>query len=80
MLKLRLKRCGRKKRPFYRIVVMNNKTKRDGKAIEQLGYYNPITKTFSLNRLRTLERLEQGVIPTQVVKNLLQKADIQIDN
>ena len=44
MLKIRLKRTGRKKKPFYKIVLMENLSKRDGKAIEELGYYDPLTK------------------------------------
>jgi small subunit ribosomal protein S16 len=44
MLKLRLKRGGRKKLPSYRLVVMENATRRDGRPVEQVGYYDPITK------------------------------------
>ncbi len=73
MLKIRFKRCGRKKQPFYRIVVMDAKTKRDGKVLEELGFYNPMSKTFHINRERTIIRLENGVQPTEVVKNLLRK-------
>lgn len=76
MLKLRLKRCGRKKQPFYKIVVMNSLSRRDGYAIEELGFYNPLNKTFKINKGRTVERLQQGVQPTQTVFNLLKKANI----
>lgn len=73
MLKLRLKRGGRKKRPFYRIVVMNNQSRRDGFAIEELGFYDPITKLIKIKEKRIQERLNQGVQPTRTVKNLLIK-------
>jgi small subunit ribosomal protein S16 len=76
MLKLRLKRCGRKKQPFYKIVVMNSASRRDGYAIEELGFYNPLDKTFKINKDRTLERLQQGVQPTETIVNLLKKANI----
>jgi small subunit ribosomal protein S16 len=76
MLKLRLKRCGRKRQPSYRIVVMNSRTKRDGYAIEELGFYNPISKQFKINVNRTIARLEQGAQPSETVKNLLIKSQI----
>ena len=74
MLKIRFKRCGRKKQPFYRIVVMDVRTKRDGKVLEELGFYNPMDKTFHINSERTILRLANGVQPTEVVKNLLRKS------
>jgi small subunit ribosomal protein S16 len=73
MLKLRLKKGGRKKYPFYRIVVMNNKAKRDGFAIEEVGFYDPIKKILKIKKKRIYERLKQGVQPTQTLKNLLLK-------
>ena len=76
MLKIRFKRGGRKKSPFYRIVVINSRTKRDGKVIEDLGYYNPIDKIFQINLNRTLIRLENGAQPTEVVKNLFHKSSL----
>lgn len=76
MLKIRFKRSGRKKQPFYKIVVMDVKTKRDGKAIEELGFYNPITKTLNINCDRTIIWLKNGVQPTEVVKNLLRKSPL----
>ena len=50
MLKLRLQRIGRKKRPFYRLVVMVNRTRRDGCPIDYVGYYDPILKQLNFNR------------------------------
>ena len=76
MLKIRFKRTGRKKLPFYKIVVMDVRTKRDGKVLEELGFYNPMTKMLHINRERTIIRLENGVQPTEVVKNLLRKSPL----
>lgn len=76
MLKIRFKRYGRKKQPFYRIVVMNTKTKRDGKVIEELGFYNPSNKNFQIDRTRTIIRLDNGAKPTQVLRNLLIQSQI----
>jgi small subunit ribosomal protein S16 len=76
MLKLRLKKYGRKNQTAYRIVVMANTTKRDGKSIEELGFYNPQTKEVNLNVTRIKERLMQGVQPTPTVKNLLIRANV----
>ena len=55
---------------------MNNTTKRDGKVIEDLGFYNPFDKTFQINRVRTIMRLDNGAQPSEVVKNLFRKSDI----
>jgi small subunit ribosomal protein S16 len=76
MLKMRLKRGGRKRLPSYRVVVMPSTSRRDGKPIQELGYYNPITKEFKLDAESILKRLDQGVKPTETVKNLLIKAKI----
>ena len=76
MLKLRLKRGGRKRQPAYRLVVMTNDTKRDGRPIEQVGYYNPITKESKFDTDKIVNWLNQGVKPTQTVENLLKKNNI----
>lgn len=76
MIKLRLKKYGRKNQASYRIVVMVSTSKRDGKAIEELGFYNPQTNETSLNAARIKIRLSQGAQPTSTVKNLLKKAEI----
>ena len=76
MLKLRLKRTGRKSSPFYRLVIMENKTRRDGRPIEEVGYYNPITKQSSFNSKRILYWLKIGTKPTQTVFTLLKKSGI----
>ena len=71
MLKMRLKRVGRKFLPSYRIVVMENTTKRDGKPVEELGFFNPLNDEIKLNKDRILERLKQGVKPSPKVLSLL---------
>nr|YP_010337638.1 ribosomal protein S16 [Dixoniella grisea]UNJ17223.1 ribosomal protein S16 [Dixoniella grisea] len=73
MLKIRLKKYGRKKLPVYRIVLMNSLSKRDGKALEELGLYNPHTNEIRLNLPRIIERLKQGARVTSTVKNIIQK-------
>ena len=76
MLKLRLKRMGRKKQPTYRLVIMENTSRRNGRPVEELGYYNPLTKEsfFDIERIR--KWLSDGAKPTQTVRDLLRKADI----
>ena len=76
MLKLRLKRVGRKRQPAYRLVVMTNDTRRDGRPIEQVGYYNPITKETKFDNEKIVNWLNEGVKPTLTVENLLKKAKI----
>lgn len=76
MLKLRLKRIGRKKQPAYRLVVMNSATRRDGRPIDQVGYYNTITKQFYFDNDKIVKWLDCGVQPTQTVFQLLKKANI----
>jgi small subunit ribosomal protein S16 len=73
---LRLKRSGRKKQPSYRLVVMENTTRRDGRPIEQVGYYNTITKQSYFDVSKIKKWLDYGVKPTQTVLNLLKKAKI----
>nr|NP_849005.1 30S ribosomal protein S16 [Cyanidioschyzon merolae strain 10D]Q85G24.1 RecName: Full=Small ribosomal subunit protein bS16c; AltName: Full=30S ribosomal protein S16, chloroplastic [Cyanidioschyzon merolae strain 10D]QFV16967.1 30S ribosomal protein S16 [Cyanidioschyzon merolae]QFV17145.1 30S ribosomal protein S16 [Cyanidioschyzon merolae]BAC76167.1 30S ribosomal protein S16 [Cyanidioschyzon merolae strain 10D] len=70
MLKIRLKRIGRRGMPSYRVVVMRSQTRRDGKAIEDLGFYNPISKQCVINKERIKVRLSQGAQMTETVKYL----------
>jgi len=72
-VKLRLQRVGRKKKPFYVIVAANSRTKRDGKYIERLGYYDPKTvpATIELDNERALNWLQKGAIPTDTVRAIL---------
>ena len=76
MLKLRLKRMGRKKQPTYRLVIIEKTYRRDGRPVEQVGYYNPLTKEsyFDIKKIR--KWLGYGVKPTQTVQDLLKKAKI----
>ncbi len=76
MLKLRLKRTGRKRSPSYRLVIMENTCRRDGRPIDELGYYNPLTKQYKFEREKIKEWLGYGVKPTETVFNLLKKAEI----
>jgi small subunit ribosomal protein S16 len=74
MIKLRLKKYGRKGQISYRLVLMTSTSKRDGRAIEELGFYNPRTKEANLHVDRIKIRLNQGAQPTSTVKSLLKKA------
>jgi small subunit ribosomal protein S16 len=76
MIKLRLKKYGRKGQISYRIVVMTSSTKRDGRAIEELGFYNPRTKEVNVNLPRIKTRLKEGAQPTPTVENLLKRIEI----
>ena len=72
-VKLRLKRMGAKKRPFYRIVAADSRAPRDGKFIEEIGYYNPIEKpaVVKIDEEKALAWLNNGAIPTDTVRNIL---------
>nr|YP_010472086.1 ribosomal protein S16 [Navicula arenaria]UVG41551.1 ribosomal protein S16 [Navicula arenaria] len=76
MLKLRLKRIGRKRSPAYRLVIMENTTRRDGRPVEEVGYYNPISKESHFEIEKIQKWLNCGAKPTQVVSSLLKKAKI----
>ena len=77
-VKMRLKRMGAKKAPFYRVVVADSRSPRDGKFIELIGTYNPLTTPaeIKLNEELALEWLKKGAIPTDTVKNLFSKSGI----
>jgi small subunit ribosomal protein S16 len=76
MLKLRLKRTGKKRSPSYRLVIMENTYRRNGRPIEEVGYYNPITKQSKFDSDKIQKWLNYGVKPTKTVFNLLKKAEI----
>ena len=76
MLKLRLTRIGRKKQPVYRLVIMEHTTRRDGKPVDQVGYYNPLTKQSNFHIEKIQKWLSYGVKPTETVYQLLKKANI----
>lgn len=77
-VKIRMKRMGSKKRPFYRVVVADSRAPRDGRFIEELGYYNPIdeNKTFSINAERVAYWMGTGAKPSETVEKLLRKNGI----
>lgn len=76
MLKLRLKRTGRKGSPSYRLVITENTSPRDGRPIEEVGYYNPLTKQSKFQAEKIKNWLSYGVKPSQTVLSLLKKAEI----
>ena len=71
MVKIRLKRLGYKKNPFYRMVVVKDTTKRDAKPICELGHYNPKTKEMKLDKALALEWINKGAQPTATAKYLI---------
>ena len=77
-VKLRLKRMGAKKRPFYRIVAADSRSPRDGRFIEEVGYYNPIVepKEVKIDETKALKWLNEGAIPTDTVRDLFSKQGI----
>ncbi len=78
-VKIRLKRMGQKKAPFYRIVVADSRSPRDGRFIEEIGYFNPCQEPneLSINKEAAEKWLSNGAQPTDTVKDLLKKAGIQ---
>ena len=77
-VKLRLKRMGAKKRPFYRIVAADSRSPRDGRFIEVVGTYNPRTEPaeVKVNEELALKWLQNGAIPTDTVRDLLRKQGV----
>nr|QXM17327.1 ribosomal protein S16 [Chaetoceros costatus] len=76
MLKLRLTRTGRKKHPIYRLVVIEHSTRRDGRPVDLVGYYNPLTKESKFKVEKIQNWLKKGVQPSETVASLLRKAQI----
>ena len=76
MVKLRLKRFGKKREVSYRIVAIESKARRDGRPIEELGFYNPRTDETRLNVPAIVKRLQQGAQPTETVRSILRKAQV----
>ena len=75
MVKIRLKRMGMKKQPFYRIVVSESAAPRDGSFIEEIGYFNPLTEpvTFKIDAEKAKQWVKNGAQPTDTVRALLKK-------
>lgn len=76
MVKLRLKRYGKKREVSYRIVAMQSNARRDGRPLEELGFYNPRTDETRLNVPAIVKRLQDGAQPTETVRNILRKANV----
>ena len=78
MVKIRLRRMGRRGRPFYRVVVADSRSPRDGKFIDNIGYYNPLTDpaTINIDEEKALKWLGYGAQPTDTVRSLLAKLGI----
>ena len=77
-VKIRLKRLGAKKAPFYRVVVADERSPRDGKFIEEIGYYNPLTDPvdIKIDADKAKDWIAKGAQPTETVKALLKKSGI----
>ena len=76
MIKLRLKRFGKKREASFRLVATNSTSRRDGRPLEELGFYNPRTKETRLDTEAIRTRLSQGAQPTDTVRSLLEKGGL----
>lgn len=80
-VRIRLKRLGTKKRPYYRIVVIDSRAPRDGRALEEVGFYHPIEteeKQLQIKEDRVKEWLSQGARPSLTVKRLLNRTNVTV--
>ncbi|MBQ8147000.1 MAG: 30S ribosomal protein S16 [Clostridia bacterium] len=77
-VKMRLRRMGAKKAPFYRVVVADERSPRDGRFIDEIGYYNPLTNPadIKIDAEKAEKWLSNGAQPTETVKSLLKKSGI----
>ncbi|CCZ20822.1 MAG TPA: 30S ribosomal protein S16 [Clostridiales bacterium] len=77
-VKIRLRRMGAKKAPFYRVVVADSRYPRDGRFIEEIGYYNPLTNPadIKIDAEKAKAWLEKGALPTETAKSVLKKAGV----
>lgn len=79
MVKIRLKRVGAKKKPFYRIIVADSRSPRNGRFIEEIGYYNPIDKSqIKINTERAKQWIDTGAKPTDIVRKLLKDNGVNL--
>ena len=76
MVKIRLARIGRKALPTYRVVVSDSRKTPTSKCIEDLGYFNPHTEEFKIDEEKALKWLNNGALPSESVKTIFKKADI----
>ncbi|MCR1933928.1 30S ribosomal protein S16 [Clostridium tepidum] len=79
-VKMRLRRMGSKKAPFYRVVIADSRSPRDGRFVEEIGYYNPLTEpsTIKLDEEKVQTWIKNGAQPTDTVKKLIEKAGISV--
>ena len=77
-VKIRLRRMGYKKHPFYRVIVADSRSPRDGRFIEEIGYYNPLTEPaeIKINEEKATKWVQNGAQPTDVVKRLFTQAGL----
>jgi small subunit ribosomal protein S16 len=82
MLKIRLRRTGRKDQPSYRIVVADSRSPRDGRFVENIGHYNPLTdpETVVVNKDRALHWVSVGAQPTEAVERMLKKVGVDTES
>ena len=77
MVKMRLRRAGAKKQPFYRVIVADERSPRGGRFVDEIGYYNPLGNSeIKIDADKAKDWLAKGVQPTETVKALLKKAGI----
>ena len=78
MVKIRLRRMGAKKAPYYRIIVADSRSPRDGRCIEEIGTYDPLTEpaTIAVDAEKSQQWIKNGAQPTDTVKALLKKANV----
>lgn len=77
-VKIRLRRMGAKKAPFYRVIVADSRSPRDGRFIEEIGYYNPTTEpvTLKIDSEKAAQWVKNGAQPTDIIKKLFEKAGV----
>ncbi|WP_097025519.1 30S ribosomal protein S16 [Clostridium peptidivorans] len=77
-VKIRLRRMGAKKAPFYRVIVADSRSPRDGRFIDEIGYYNPITEpaTIKIDEEKAIQWINNGAQPTEIVKRLFVKSGV----
>jgi small subunit ribosomal protein S16 len=77
-VKIRLRRMGAHKAPFYRVIVADSRSPRDGRFVEEIGYYNPLTEpaVIKIDEEKAVKWVKNGAQPTDIVKRLFEKAGI----
>jgi small subunit ribosomal protein S16 len=75
MLKIRLKRQGAKRNPLYRVIVIDSREKREGRPVEQVGFYNPRKKELKLDKVKVADWIKKGAQPSETVGYLIKNSD-----